>query len=98
MSEELNNINCPTCGIAFGIAKAMEKIWKESHKSFFCPNGHSMSWPGETPSDKEARLNKEKIVELEAKLATALTELEDQKKKTAELTAELDIWKPSTTE
>lgn len=98
MADELNTLNCPSCGLAFGFPKEVEKLWRESHKQFFCPNGHSMSWTGESPSEKEHRLRLEKVKELESKLASALKEVEAQKKQIAELTAELEIWKPSTTE
>jgi hypothetical protein len=98
MSEEHNQLNCPSCGLSFGFPKEVEKLWRESHKQFFCPNGHSMSWTGESPSEKEHRLRKEKVEELETKLAAALKELEAQKKRADELAAELEIWRPTTTE
>lgn len=95
MSDEKNDINCPSCGIAFGFNKNVERIWRESHKSFFCPNGHAQSWAEASPSEKEHQARKEKVTELEKKLAVAETELEAAKKKIEELTIELEIWKPS---
>lgn len=92
MSEEFNEINCPSCGIYFGFTKKVEKLWRESHKNFFCPNGHTMSW---RPSDKDD-LNK-KINDLENKLILTKKELEAANKKIEELTIELEIWKPATT-
>ena len=103
MSEEkktdsLYAQNCPTCGIVFGIPKEMETIWRNNHSSFHCPNGHSLSWSGETPKDKEHKLRLKEVEDLKAKLSSVQKELDAQKKKVEELQAELEIWKPTTTE
>lgn len=107
--NELYTQNCPTCGIVFGIPAKMETIWRNNHSTFHCPNGHNLSWSGETPKDKEHKLRGEELeklkaelaktkTDLEAKLAKAKEELAVQKKKADELQAELEIWRPSTTE
>lgn len=44
--------DCPECGIVFGIPKAMERRRRKDGMTFYCPNGHPMSWY-ETEADKE---------------------------------------------
>lgn len=99
MSEERLYVqNCPSCGVLFGIPKEMEPIWRESHHSFFCPNGHSLSWSGESPKDKEHRLRAKEVDDLKSELAKLKQELEAQKKRADELASELEIWRPTTAE
>lgn len=100
MSEEkktdnLYTQNCPTCGIVFGIPKEMETIWRNNHNSFHCPNGHSLSWSGESPKEKEHKLRLKEVENLRDELAKTQKELEAQKKKVEELQTELEIWRPS---
>ena|SRR5271157_3359060 len=95
MGAELYSQNCPDCGIRFGFPSEMEKVWRGSHKSFYCPNGHSLSWQGETPEQKELRELRAEVTNLKTKLESAQTKADAQEKKVAELTAELEIWRPS---
>ncbi len=46
--------DCPECGIVFCIPKAMEQRRRKDGKSFYCPNGHGMSWK-ETEADRERK-------------------------------------------
>lgn len=43
------------CGVTFGLTDGFEDRRKEDHKSFYCPNGHSMSYRGETDSARADR-------------------------------------------
>lgn len=36
--------DCPDCGIVFAMPNAMAKRRREDGRTFWCPNGHSMSW------------------------------------------------------
>ena len=92
---EVYTQNCPDCGIFFGIPKEMEATWRTSHKQFFCPNGHSLSWRGETPQQKELVTLRKKVETLQTKLDAALKDVADQTKKVEELTLKLEIWEPS---
>jgi hypothetical protein len=47
---------CITCGIAFGMPGEYMAQRRRNHKSYFCPNGHSQFYPGQ--SDEE-RLTKQ---------------------------------------
>lgn len=64
--------DCPACGIVFGIPSAMEERRRRDGKSFYCPNGHTMSW-SETEADRERKAREE----AEAR-ATALRSRLDQ--------------------
>ncbi len=41
-------IDCPNCGILFAITQELEERRRGDGKSFYCPNGHSMSYHGST--------------------------------------------------
>lgn len=51
---------CCACGIRFGIPSQIQLNLRESHKSFYCPNGHSQSYTGESQSEKLQRELKRK--------------------------------------
>lgn len=98
MSEEYCEVNCCDCGITFKFTKQIEKMWRESGKTFYCPNGHSLHWdkPKETEDQKELKKLRTEVASLKDKLTAAEKTATDQKKKIDELTAELEIWRPST--
>lgn len=98
--EVLNNVSCCECGIVFGFSPKIEKMWRESGKSFVCPNGHSLHWskPTETPEQKELKGLRTEVKKLTEKLEAAEQRAAEYKVKVEELTAELEIWKPSTKE
>ncbi len=60
MGARLNNIygpdmqteTCCNCGTHFAMDIQIYKQRVEDHKSFFCPNGHSQHYVGETQADK----------------------------------------------
>lgn len=58
----LSVLDCPSCGVIFGIAEDYVERRREDHKGFECPNGHSMSFSG--PTEAEQRIAR---VEAEAK-------------------------------
>jgi hypothetical protein len=43
---------CCACGVLFGIPNRMQKRLRESHDSFYCPNGHSQSYVGKSEATK----------------------------------------------
>jgi len=51
---------CCSCGVLFAMTEKHINELRRNHKSFYCPNGHSLSFPGTS--------NKEKIQELTAKI------------------------------
>lgn len=48
------------CGIAFWIEKDYRDRLVSTKRSFYCPNGHSMSYQGESDAAKVIRLRNEK--------------------------------------
>lgn len=47
---EIEEITCAdrVCGVTFYVTNGFEKRRRSDHNKFFCPNGHSLSYPGET--------------------------------------------------
>jgi peptidoglycan hydrolase CwlO-like protein len=95
--EEVCTVTCPTCGIDFSFSKKIEKLWRDTHKSFFCPNQHSMSWTGKVPDPNEKELKKlrNEVKELTEQLASMTLKVTEASAKVEELTAELEIWRPT---
>ena len=67
------------CGILFWIAADYQARLVSSKRSFYCPNGHSMSYTGESDAWKIRRLEQEKAQILREKDA----EIERVKKECA---------------
>jgi hypothetical protein len=63
---------CCRCGVKFGIPKQLQDNLRNTHNSFFCPNGHSQSYIGETDADKLRRELKRKEQELANKVRDEL--------------------------
>ena len=98
MSVEIRTENCPTCGIFFGVSKEVSKYWEKSHKIFNCPNGHSLSWSGETSEEKELKNLRQEVIKLKEQLQAALDDVAKQTKRADELMSELEIWRPQVAE
>jgi hypothetical protein len=86
--NNLNRYICPVCGIAYGLDKDVDTVWRLEGHNYCCPNAHALRLAKGT--------NHDEVGELKQKLATATTEATTQKKRADELQAELDIWKPRT--
>lgn len=48
-------IICCACGIEFHIVTEWDDKLRQTHKFFYCPNGHSQSYTGETEAEKLAK-------------------------------------------
>lgn len=48
----LETIACCSCGIVFGVPQAYEQKRREKHDTFYCPNGHSLHFPGKTEAEQ----------------------------------------------
>jgi hypothetical protein len=55
---------CIKCGIKFGMPSEYQKKLLESHKGFYCPNGHSMIYSGKTEAEKLREELKRKEAEM----------------------------------
>lgn len=50
---------CGSCGVMFAIPQALEEECDRNHSRYWwCPNGHSRHYVGETDAAKQARLRK----------------------------------------
>lgn len=58
-SVNIESEQCITCGVIFGIPAGLVLERKRDHKSFYCPNGHSQYYPGESDVERAERLLKE---------------------------------------
>lgn len=56
MDIKMTLITCATCHVPFAIAEDMVGRLRKCHNSFYCPNGHSNVYCGET---KEEELEKQ---------------------------------------
>src|SRR5437016_2701598 len=80
--------DCPSCGISFGIPAGYEGRRREDHRSFYCPNGHTMSYSAKNAAELaieernklQAKLNEEQHARLVLE-----KQLGDEKKKRAVL-------------
>lgn len=68
---------CISCGIPFGIPTNYQQVIKDTHKSFYCPNGHGQHYPGKSNEEKlrEELLQKKNEV---AQLAASKIQIENQ--------------------
>ena len=41
---------CPVCGVIYGLAEAFENERRQSHKNFFCPEGHTLCFSVSAPT------------------------------------------------
>ena len=86
---------CQGCGIQFGIPKAAKEAWEKSYKRFYCPNGCVLSWDPPSEEDKEINKLRREVQSLKDKLANSETKVETLEAKVAELSSELEIWRPT---
>ena len=47
---------CPECGIQFAIGQEFARHLRQTHRNFYCPNGHSLYFPAETKEEKLQKL------------------------------------------
>ena len=68
----LTTIDCPSCGVMFGLTDELIGRLRTNGKTFYCPNGHSQ-WYGESEADKvkkELEAAQRKIAMKDFELAT----------------------------
>ncbi len=53
----INKMTCSDCGVAFGVPEYYETTRKSDHKTFYCPNGHGLTFTGKTDQDTIKDLN-----------------------------------------
>lgn len=60
--------DCANCGVIFGIPATLEERRREDHRSFYCPNGHTMYFSGPTPTEKRLKEEKERAARLRTQM------------------------------
>lgn len=82
ITQEQAEIMCCTCGLYFSVPSVWESNRREKHDTFYCPNGHQLSFRGESRAEKAER-------ELEAAKKRHAVDLEWQRsrRETAERSA-----------
>ena len=55
VETQFSTIECSMCGLRFGLPARYEDRRREDHREFWCPNGHSQYYPGETEAEKLRR-------------------------------------------
>lgn len=59
VAETYNEVRCASCSVVFFIPEAFETKHRQDGSTFFCINGHSQYFPGETAEAKIKRLQRE---------------------------------------
>lgn len=71
MTIEYSPLSCSSCGIAFALSSDHMRRLRESHKTFYCPNGCSQHYPAKSKSEEidqlKRRLETEKQLVAELK-------------------------------
>ncbi len=52
LSVRLETIICCSCGVQFAVPEDLKKNLKQTHREFYCPNGHNQWYSGETEAEK----------------------------------------------
>lgn len=76
------------CGVTFGITKSFMNARIHDRKTFYCPNGHSRWYPGESDD--------EKIQKLAGQLDLERTRLKEVRERASRLSTQLDYSRRAT--
>ena len=55
---------CISCGVQFAMPEELDNRLRQTHKSFFCPNGHIQNYVGKTEAEKLREELKRKEAEI----------------------------------
>jgi hypothetical protein len=82
VTATLVTLECCSCGIEFAVRQSFETRLRDTHKQFYCPNGHPQSFVAKS----EAEQLREKLAEAERvrDLAVKRKEWAEQETKRAE--------------
>jgi ssDNA-binding Zn-finger/Zn-ribbon topoisomerase 1 len=81
----LEAVECPDCGCIFGMTKTMDDARRANHRRFYCPNGHHLSYPGESREEKLKR----QLEQTSNQLANTQSRLEMEKRSKAAVKGQL---------
>lgn len=60
ITVNLTAMDCPNCAVVFAVPDRLERERREDGQSFYCPNGHGMSYSGEMAKLKAKLVDKER--------------------------------------
>jgi hypothetical protein len=63
---------CCVCGIAFAVPARFKQVLQETHRTFYCPNGHGQSYLGQTEVERLRDKLKTQNSELEVRTRALL--------------------------
>lgn len=63
LAQRLTIESCCVCGIAFAMPEEYREKRLQDHQNFYCPNGHSQHFTGESDADRAKKLEKELAAE-----------------------------------
>jgi hypothetical protein len=66
---------CPVCGVVFCLPECFDEERREDHATWYCPNGHPLHYPAESPKEREIRLLKESVGRRDRQLAGRADEI-----------------------
>jgi hypothetical protein len=84
---------CSECGVPYTIPSKLQQSLRQSHNTFYCPNGHRQYYPGKTALEKAKETIKEQEERMAGEVAKRLqTEklLEQERKNNAASKKKLD--------
>jgi hypothetical protein len=55
VAETIHTLQCADCTMTFGVPRRFEEDRRKDHKTFFCPNGHTNVFSGESENEKMRR-------------------------------------------
>ena len=70
-------ITCCSCGIKFEVPAEWHAEKRQSHEYFYCPNGHSLSFKGESDEEK-LRRERDRLKQDQARLEQELADANRQ--------------------
>lgn len=73
-------ITCSKCGVTFSLPSTFVAGLRNSHDTFYCPNGHPQYFPGETEAERLRKQLEEKERQLQFERQRATTNYEQRQK------------------
>jgi uncharacterized coiled-coil protein SlyX len=73
LAVTMETTDCTLCGITFGLPTDWLARKRRTNENFYCPNGHTLHFPGETREQRRIRELEEKLAR-EARTVKALSE------------------------
>lgn len=52
IEESFEIEHCCSCGVAFALPARFMLVLRQTHQSFYCPNGHSQSYTGKSEAER----------------------------------------------